>query len=402
MNSRTHPLAAVSSIFGSLLTVALLIAPVVLRDSMAAAPDPPGPVDFMKSPPPEHLASVVIKADATVVGFILPADIRPGDQISGTAVLMPAGAGADAAASGEVEVQTPDGKRHQVRNGSVITFMAPAGGAFALLNAEHVSAASAVCPMASAGVAPHPISTPRGPMIVQNNAAVTLPISSDGAAANINCTIGGVPARIIAAKPGEAVVVPQGISKPGPTPIEAEYNGQKSNMAGWSIATVLTAPPNMHIGSKGMATLHVNFGGAPKTASGAPAIYSARVTNLSPTVVRLNGGKVAQTYTLDTGKLNSEGVCEVSVPFTALTAGKYSVNSHVSLSEKPTAEGCHLTCTGCEGSHYLTYYAFCNDAGTVNCYGTNACGGGCGGHRAVGGPCGFWLCACSWGKCHCK
>jgi hypothetical protein len=240
------------------------------------------------------------------------------------------------------------------------------------------------------------VNPPKGAVIVQENCAVTLPLPSDGDAGNTMCSIGGQAAKIIAAKPGEVVAVPQGISEiHGACPITGGSNGKTANLEGVAIRRQFNAPPKLTVGQKAKAKLSIqdleSFRG-----SGRP--LTAIIRNLTPSIVSLGKGQ-CQTINIDPKKINPDGTVEVLVDFTATTPGKYVIGNRIADTD---AQGCAKSCTGCAGSSYFTHYAFCNDAGTVNCYGAKgqACGGGCV-HR-VGGPCGFWFCTCSFGRCHCK
>ncbi len=387
------------------VAAALVSATVVLlaKPSGARTSTPPtqatatGVVEWMKNGPPRESSGVSLapKDESIVVGIVLPKldESDKGATVSGTVIAVETKGKTQTEATGEVVIETPDHKSHRVKSGDVITFAAAAGGAFALTSASGKRTEAPLSFSNKAG----PKAT-SGPFIVQDNCALNLPLPSNGNAAETTCKIAGQPAKIVAAKPGDVITVPQGLAEAhGSVPIEGGAGGKTATLEGLAVHTNFRAPARLIVGQKAKATLTItDLQSFRNMKSGQP--LTAIVSNQTPEIVTLGRSQI-QSYDIDAKKIKSDGTTEILVDFTAQQPGKYTIGSRIA---DRTKQGCALSCTGCTGSGYFTHYAFCNDAGAVNCYGAKdqACSGVCV-HRA-GGPCGFWFCNCSFGKCHCK
>lgn len=163
----------------------------------ATAPEPPKRLpppglEFLMRPPPERLTTVVLEGENGIaVGVVLPQDIHEGDKVSGTLVPLPGGK--DLSVFEGMVIEDPEGKKHAVEPGKLITFVAGAAMAWKLIDKDgetvggkEITAAKEPAPTAA---------FPKDPVLVQNNQACNLPGSFDGDASNSKVQT-GKPAKV--------------------------------------------------------------------------------------------------------------------------------------------------------------------------------------------------------------
>ncbi len=146
--------------------------------------------------------------------------------------------------------------------------------------------------------------------------------SFDGDASNTKCSIGGLPAEVLAKSPREAIVFSQ-TSETGLQNVRIEEQGTTTNGTTNVVKLNLSAPKTNLL--KGESTsLKVSVSGL----QGITENVHMLITNLSPNIVQMTGGnKIVRS--IHPNDVSKGGEFTIETPLTASSAGSFSISAEV-------------------------------------------------------------------------
>ena len=357
--------------------------PVASDTVSVVQPGPPSGLEWLASKPPAGVGNVVVRNGDLAVGVVLPADIRQGDQVSGTMVVLPVGS----EPPNGLSLRDPSGQIHPVETGRSVTFTANQPVmTWAIIDKDETVLGSAEALTSQPQLAP----SRNGPTIVQSDCPFDLPGTFDGDSSNTVVSIGGHPAKILSESPRQAVVVPEDLGTiAGKVPIEVTDAGTTFTHDARVINTSFEYP-EIAPGQWGDAKLTVSGLDDPEVQDS----LGLMVTNCTPEIVKFRDGGNRKHFIVNPDDIHEDGTYSLAVPVQSLQDGTYVLAASSGLAQQSQCP--IMSCAPC-GDIWV-----CDDRGKVNCGGarTCTCGGGAG-HRMFGGPCGFWFCGCPFGRCQC-
>jgi hypothetical protein len=355
----------------------------------AQEPQRPADLEWLEGPPPEGARTAVMKTNAVFVGVVLAPDADKRGTHSGTVIAVPA----PGKTAGEFEgmvIEDPEGKKHPLKSGALITYeIAAAGGTAAWRLFDRDNKVAATATMALRPDAAAPGTFPKDPVLCEGNRAVTLPGPFDGDAGNTAFRVDKEQGRVLAESSGAAIVVPPDLAgKRGKIPIEVEEAGKTFALDGRLLEVDVQGPTKMQRGRSGELGITI-FGFEGMRGAKLDRPIRATAINTTPTIVDLGDGKISRSVVVDSNKIRRDGTFAFKFRFTALQVGMFRFLVPV----RQAAFCCDVACAPCRGTW------FCSSTGIVQCSNGN-CAGGCAGHSG-GAACGKWFCSCEFKACVC-
>jgi len=362
---------------------------------------------WLNTPPPPDVQTASLKASSGVafVGIVYPPATAKDEKVSSTMVAMTKPGASSAMLEGMVVVD-PQGQKHGVKNGDVITFASGAVGIWKLLDKGGKKVAESKVPLNEKLSGIWKPEAPNLPVVCRPGSAITIPGKFDGDLANTKVSMG----EVLAENDRAAVIAINPDAPKGQNSLDVQDGDYHATIPCFLVDLKATGPSQMRVGQP--ANLTITLGGlggmTPEQAASMKSMMAVRYNNQTPGVISL-GKTQAGTQVADFSKI-SNGELVYNVGFKAIAPGNFVLNTWLTTAPTsgslPFCQGfqcCSTACAPCKSS-----WGFCDDKGRTNC---TRIGGKTGAHCAacLGGicnhvgssACGHWWCACPWGKCAC-